>query len=184
MIEVMAAMLILALVCVAYSENQVSAIQLVKATRFRDTAVMLASQKMAELNFRIQTKGIEDLKDEEKGDFENDKFEGYSWSYQKKKVAPPDFTALMANIGADEEEGEGAAAQPQANLAGPMKMVMEVWGKSIMELRLEISWKEGEQSKSYSLMTHYMASDASKQIQGLVGGMMSGLQQGQGETPP
>lgn len=180
MIEVMAAMLILALVCVAYSENQVGAIQLVKSTRFRDTAVMLASQKMAQLDFRIKTKGIEDLKDEEKGDFENEKFEGYGWSYLKVKIPAPDFSALMS-MAVEAGEGEDESQTPQANLDGPMKMVMDIWAKSILELRLEITWKEGEQEKSYSLMTHYMASDASQQIQGLVGGLMSGMQQGDTE---
>lgn len=182
MIEVMAAMLILALVCVAYSENQVGAISLVKSTRYRDIAVMLASQKMAELNFRVQSKGIEDLKDEEKGDFDGEKFEGYSWRYTKAKVPPPDFSALMSAVGsAEEDEGEKSQS-PQNSIEGPMKAIMEIWGKSILELRLEIVWKESEQEKNYTLMTHYIASDANKQIEGMIGAMMGGMGAG-GSTP-
>jgi hypothetical protein len=189
MIEVMAAMLILALVCVAYSQNQVAAIQLVKATRFRNTAVMLATEKMAELNFIVQTKGIEEIKDEDKGDFDQENFEGYTWQLVKKNVPPPDFSALLSQASAGESE-DGEAAPQQANLEGPMKSIMDIWGKSIIELRLEILWKEGEQDKSYSLMTHYITSDATKQIQGFIGGMMSAYKQGagggdstQGKTP-
>lgn len=189
MIEVTAAMLILAMVCVAYSGNQISAISLVKSARNRDKAVMLASQKMAELDFRVQTRGIEDLKEEEKGEIEieteknSDKTVTYSWRYQKKNVPPPDFGALMSAMGGSEEDGE--QAPPQANLEGPMKMIMDLWGKSIMELRLEIVWMEGDQEKSYSLLTHYMASNASQQIEGMVGAMAGGAGQAAGgdQTP-
>lgn len=187
MIEVMAAMLILSLVCVAYSQNQVSAIQLVKSTRFRNTAVMLASQKMAEFNFIVQNRGIEELKDEDKGEFESENFEGFTWKTVKKKVPTPDFAALMSQVGGSGEEGaEDPTAAQKGGVDGPMKMIMDIWGKSIIELNLEVNWKEGEQEKSYTLMTHYIASDATKQIQGFIGGMVSGISQGTGtggETP-
>lgn len=181
LIEVMAAMLILALVCVAYSENQVGAIQLVKATRFREKSILLATQKMAEIDFLVQTKGLEILKDEDKGDFENENFEGYSWRYTRKQVPTPDFAALMGSTGVG-EEGE-PQAQQQGLEGGPMKMVMDMWAKSIMEVRLEITWKEGEQEKSYSLLTHYIASNASSQIQGLVGAMTGGAGAAAGGNP-
>ena len=71
------------------------------------------------------------------------------------------------------DEGEESGSQPpQAGFDGPMKMITDIWGKSIIELHLEIDWKEGEQVKSYTLMTHYIASDATKQIQGMIGGLM------------
>lgn len=171
MIEVMAAMLILALVCVGYSENQVAAIQLVKATRIRERAVMLAQQKMAELNFIVQNKGIEQIKDEEKGDFDSEKYDiPYTWKVWKKPVPPPDFTALLSMAGGGDEDGEDSGQQPA--VAGPMKMVMDIWGKSIVELHLEVLWSEGDQEKSYSVMTHYITSDATAQVQGLIGGLM------------
>lgn len=166
-------MLILALVCVAYSENQVGAIQLVKATRFRETAIMLAQQKMAETNFLVQTKGIEQVKDDDKGEFDQEKFEGYNWHMWKTKVPPPDFGSLIgsaSSMGGD----SGEPQTPQAGFEGPMKMITDIWGKSIMELHLEVTWKEGEQQKTYTLMTHYMTSDVNAQIQGLVGAMTGG----------
>lgn len=188
MVEVMAAMLILALVCVAYSENQVSAISLIKATRYRDTAVMLAQQQMAQINFRVQSRGVEDIKEDEKGEFDTEKFEGYSWHVTKKNVPPPDFQALLSAAGGAASEGEEASQQPQS-LAGPMKMIMDAWGKSIIQVNLEVLWKEGEQEKSYAIMTHYIASDANAQIQGLIGGMAGAMggggggQSGGGENP-
>ena len=179
LIEVMAAMLILVLVCVAYSENQVGAIQLVKATRWRETAIMLAQQKMAETNFLVQTKGIEVVKDDDKGEFDQEKFDGYTWHIWKTKVPAPDFGALIGTTGSTED---GASAAPQAGFEGPMKMITDIWGKSIMELHLEVNWKEGEQQKSYTLMTHYMTSDVNAQIQGLVGAMTGGAGASGGES--
>src|SRR5690348_16887314 len=120
MIEVMAAMLILSMVCIAYSENQVGAIQLVKATRFRDTAIMLASMRMSDINFLIQTKGVEFIKDEERGEFDQEKFPTYSWRTTKKPIPPPDFSALMSlakssGEGEDDESGEdGESSAPTA----------------------------------------------------------------------
>lgn len=171
LIEVMAAMLILALVCVAYSENQVGAIQLVKTTRFRQIAILLAQQKMAETNFLVKNKGIEQIKDDEKGEFDQEKYETFGWHIWKKNVAPPDFSALISQVGGDaKEEGQ----KQQGGFEGPMKSITDIWGKSIIELHLEVTWKEGEKEKSFTLMTHYMTSDASKQIQGLIGAMTGG----------
>jgi prepilin-type N-terminal cleavage/methylation domain-containing protein len=184
MVEVMAAMLILAIVCVAYSENQISAISLVKATRYRDTAIMLASKRMAEINFLVQSRGIEEVKDGERGDFDSEAFEGYSWTVTKKNVPAPDFAALLSAAGSTGEAEEGAEGGQAPNLEGPMKVIMEAWGKSIMELILEVKWTEGEQEKSYTLMTHYMASDANAQIQGIIGGMTGALSQGGGAEQP
>ena len=178
MIEVMAAMLILALVCVAYSENQVAAIQLVKATRFRETAIMLAQQKMADTNFLVKTKGIEQIKDDEKGEFDQEKYETFGWHIWKKNVPPPDFGSLMSMNTGETEGGENP--QPQGSFEGPMKSITDIWGKSIIELHLEVTWKEGEREKSFMLMTHYMTSDVSKQIQGLIGAMTGGA--GAGKT--
>lgn len=176
MIEVMAAMLILALVCVAYSGNQISAIQLVKATRFREMAIMLASQKMADIDFQVQTKGIEILKDTDQGDFDQEKFPTYRWTTAKIQIPPPDFSALMA-LGSGGEGAEGGEEQPQTSgsFEGPMKMITDAWGKSVMEVKLDVTWKEGEKEKSYSLMTHYIASNANQQIQGIVGAMTGGM---------
>ncbi|MEZ4845882.1 MAG: prepilin-type N-terminal cleavage/methylation domain-containing protein [Bdellovibrionota bacterium] len=179
MVEVMAAMLILAIVCVAYSENQVSAIQLVKATRFRDTAVMLAQQRMAEVNFLVQSRGVEEIKEDERGDFDSEKFEGYTWHITKKMVPAPDFSALLSAAGAGDSEESGGQQQP-TDLSGPMKMIMDAWGKSIMEVKLEVLWKEGEQEKSYSIMTHFMASNANAQIQGVIGGLAGAAAQAGG----
>jgi prepilin-type N-terminal cleavage/methylation domain-containing protein len=181
MVEVMAAMLILALVCVAYSENQISAIALIKATRFRETAVMLAQQRMAEVNLRVQTRGIEDIKEDEKGDFDSEKFEGYSWRVTKKNVPPPDFQALLSAASGSVSEDGQESQQPQ-DVAGPMKMVMDAWGKSILEVNLEVLWKEGDQEKSYTIMTHYIASDANAQIQGLIGGLAGAMGGAGGES--
>ena len=180
MIEVMAAMLILALVCVAYSKNQIGAIQLVKATRFRDTGIMLASQKMAETDFKVQDKGVEILKDDDKGEFDQEKFPTYAWHITKKQIPPPDFSSLMtlaAGSGSSDEEGgsdSGSQKPPSGSFDGPMKMITDAWGKSIFEVSLEINWKEGEKPKSYSLITHYISSTAVQQIQGIVGFMSGG----------
>lgn len=177
MIEVMAAMLILALVCVAYSGNQISAIQLVKATRFREMAIMLASQKMADIDFQVQTKGIEILKDSDQGDFDQEKFPTYHWTTAKIQIPPPDFSALMALGGGGDEAPEGGEdpSKTSGSFEGPMKMITDAWGKSVLEVKLEVLWKEGEKEKSYSLMTHYIASNANQQIQGIVGAMTGGM---------
>lgn len=184
MIEVLAAMLILAIVCVAYSGNQVGSIQLVKTTRFRETAIMLAAQKMADIDFQVQTKGIEIIKDADKGEFDQEKFPTYEWTSQKIQIPPPDFSALMA-VGSGEDSGEigedDAQQQTSGSFEGPMKMITDAWGKSIFEVKVAINWKEGENEKSYDLVTHYITSNATQQIQGIVG-TMTNMMGGAGGT--
>lgn len=177
MVEVMAAMLILSMVCIAYSENLIGAMKLVKATRARDTAIMLASEKMADIDFMVKDKGIEIIKDSDQGEFDQEKFASYTWKSAKKQIPPPDFSSLMSLASSSAEGEEGTdEEQPKTSgsFEGPMKMITDAWGKSVVELRLEVNWKEGEEEKSYSLLTHYISSNATKQIQGLVGSMTGG----------
>jgi general secretion pathway protein I len=185
MIETMAAMLILAMVCIAFSRNQTASIQLVKASRFRDRSIMLAKQRMAEIDFAVNDKGIESIKDEEQGEFDQEKYPTFKWKSTKSKIPAPDFNALIA-LGSGGEEGAEASADPapqQGGFEGPMKMVTDLWGKSIFQLALEIEWNEGEHPKSYRVLTHYIATDATKQIQGLIGSMTGGAAAATGATP-
>ena len=191
MIETMAAMLILAMVCIAFSRNQTASIQLVKASRFRDRSIMLAKQRIAEIEFAVKDKGIESIKDEDQGEFDQEKYPTFKWKTTKSKIPAPDFNALIALGSGGGEDGGEAAAEPQqqqGGFEGPMKMVTDLWGKSIFQVALEVEWNEGDHPKSYRVVTHYIASDATKQIQGLIGSMTGGAgaatgASSEGETP-
>lgn len=185
MIEVLAAMVILAMVCAAYSKNQLGSGRLIQSVRYRDTAIMLASQKMAELDFRIQTQGIELIKDEERGEFDQERFPSFTWRLVKKQIPPPDFSALMALSNSNEitiGEDESSKTQTAGSFEGPMKMVTDVWGKAVIELRLEIFWREGEreQEKDYVIWTHHISANAMNQIKAMVAGFGGG---GGGASP-
>src|SRR6185436_11262924 len=132
------------------------------------------------------------LKEDESGEFDQEKHPGFKWRYRVVKVAAPDFGALMTMAtGGDAEEGESKPKQNKAQnadlFAGPLQMIGKVWGEAIRELHVEVIWNEGKHEKSFETVTHLIASDATTKIQGLISSLTGGAYAaapGAGAAPP
>lgn len=164
MMEILAACILIGTAIVAMSRSQISALQLSAVVGKRNMALSLAEMKMTEMEWLISKDGIKAIKESEKGDFDEDAYEGFSWHVSRRMVPIPDIGALVGSMtGASEEE-------TQKTIAGPMKMISEVWAKAVAEVTVEILWGEGEKKKSLDLKTHFIDQEATKKVESMVGG--------------
>ncbi|MCB1198349.1 MAG: hypothetical protein KDK51_08235 [Deltaproteobacteria bacterium] len=171
LLEVLAALLLLAVSIVALSENQTQSIQLIQATQYRDKALLLAQSKMNETDRKVQEKGLSALKDSESGEFDQEQFPTYTWVITKEKIPVPDFVSLLSMSSGEQAEEDQFDTSA---LEGPLKAVTEIWGKAIRQVTVEVLWKQRNNEKSYRLVTHYVEKDAFGQVQGLVQGLTGG----------
>lgn len=169
----MAAVLILSISLIVLMDNQAKSMDMLGRARTADYATTLAITKMTELVTEVKEKGFGTLRDEETGEFDQEKYPTYRWRYWKVDVPPPDFEALI--LGVAKEAGEGTEQNKNAALfGGPLQAISKVWGDALKELHVEVIWGEGRAQRNYELVTQLIASDAVSQIQNAVMGMTGG----------
>lgn len=171
LLEVMFALVILAMSLIVLMQNQTQSVSLAERARGWDHATALASAKIAELSMIAQQQGIEKVKNEETGEFDQAKFPGYRWKSWTRPVPQPNFQALAGLASAENEEENPSAGA----MAGPMQMIAKAWNECLTELHVEITWGEGQTPRSFELTTHLLAKDTSIKIQGIVGALGAGL---------
>jgi hypothetical protein len=129
----------------------------------------LADAKMTELVKAAEKKGIDLLREEDKGEFDQEKYPGYRWTYRVQSIPTPDFAALISAAAPEDEETTQAASNAEL-LAGPLQAIGKAWGQSIRELRLEVAWGSEEHPRTVELVTHLISSDVGAQIQNVIAG--------------
>lgn len=172
LIEVLAALLILSVSIVALSQNQAQSVRLIETAQNRDQALILATSKMNEIDRRVQERGLADLKDAEKGEFDQERYEGFEWNMRKQKIPVPDFVSLVTMATGQSASEDSDEEFDTSAMQGPLKRITDIWGKAIRQVTVEVTWKDNERDteyKSYELVTHYVEQDAFNQVQGLIG---------------
>jgi len=173
-VEVMAALVILAISLVVLLDTQGRSMDLVGKTRDLDYAVNLARQKMTELTIQADREGVSALRDEESGQFDQEKYPDYRWTYRIVPVPAPDFAAMVgAAMGAD-PNAKDSGADNSALFAGPLKQIGKAWGDSIKELHVEVLWGSETRPKQFELVTHLIVPNALSQLQNVLGGITGG----------
>ncbi len=175
-IEVMVALVILTTSLIVLLDNQGRSMDLVRKARSADVAVELASEKMNELVAVSNEKGPTALKQEEGGEFDQEKFPGFKWRYRTLKVPTPNFAGLLGLAVGGDKENKDTSASNAALFEGPLQQIGKIWGEALRELHVEVTWPDGHGEKNYELVTHLISPDALGQVQGMVGGL--GGQQG------
>lgn len=179
LLEVLAAVIILSTTIIALSQNQTQSMQLIQTAQYYDKALFLAQSKMAEIDRSIQEKGLSALKDEEKGEFDQETYPGYTFFIKKEKIPVPDFAKLMSMTSGDEVPEDD---QESSGFEGPLKMITELWGKAIRQVTVEVTWKVRSSQQSYDLVTHYVEKDVFGQVQGLLNSLTGSQAGGQEES--
>ena len=171
LVEVLAAMVIMSVALVALLASQAQSVGLVDRAKKYDRATTLASAKLSELTMIASSQGTSAMKEEERGEFDQELHPGFRWRYEIRKVPAPNFAALLSAATGEEEE-----TQDQGNaalFAGPLQTIQDAWGESLRELRVEVLW--GEQTeKSVELVTHIIEGDPVTRVDGIVRGLGGG----------
>lgn len=175
-LEVMAAMMILSMGLIVLLGNQSQSIKLITKADQLDQAVYLATLKMSEITQIAKLKGIKAVPDDQNGTFEETQSQSqdFSWHVYKTSVALPDFSKMMPT-------GSSETAN-NAQMAGPMEMVMKTWQEAIFEVHVDVSWMDGKRKKSYELITHFIEPTSTNAISSLLQSLSGG--QGDGAKAP
>lgn len=167
-IEVIAALVILSISLVILLDTQGRSMDLVAKARSLDQAVMLAGSKMAEVLQEAEQKGVTAIRNEDSGEFDREKFDGYRWRYWIVQVPAPDFKTMLGVVEGAETEDARALASNLGAVEGYLQNIGDAWGKALRELHVEVAWGGEVKPRTYELVTHLLAPDAKQLLENVV----------------
>jgi len=178
LLEVMISLAILAVALVALSDLNGGAVQMQAYARRATQATLLLRGKMADIEEQLQKDGFSDFSDDKHGTFDDDEgAQGYEWRAEiLKPDVQMDASQLLQLLGAGGGAAAGgsaaAAAQatggapggvgsltaPGSPIAGILQnqatTFLETLKKSVREVRVTVSWKDGSQERNISASQH------------------------------
>lgn len=136
----------------------------VRNSRINNTAASLLERKMTEIEILYKDKSIDEIKEEDAGDF-GSMFPGYSWEMASKDFEMPDISSALVSRdgGADEM------------LLTIVKTTTEFIKKSVKEVSVTVSFKPKKGNEIHHTVTTYFV-DYTKDmdIPGMPGGGSGG----------
>ncbi len=132
----------------------------VRNSRINNTAASLLERKMTEIEILARDKPIEEIKDEDAGDF-GAMFPGYSWTMSAKEFEMPDLSSSLV-------AREGGADEMLLTI---VKTMTEFIKKSVKEVSVTVIFKPKKGNEIKHTVTTYLV-DYTKDIDvpGLGGG--------------
>lgn len=167
LIEVMAAVAILAVALTVIAESQQAGMRHVLRAKKMTIATMLAREKMVDLEDELFEEGFSEFNKEEEGKFEDVRLgklgEHFSWKLKIEKIELPtslDPNAMSDAITGGDEAAEASGIGGMAAMGGQMlssqfEMFRSVLEQSIRRVSLEVLWKEGRRKKSISVAAYF-----------------------------
>jgi len=105
---------------------------------------LLLERKTAEIEAKYQGKTLEEIPENEGGDF-GDGYGNYSWTFTTQEFAMPDLTPLLTKDGGVDEM-----------LLTMIKQMSEYINKSILEGTITVILTSGERQVKYALTTYFV----------------------------
>ncbi len=170
LLEVMISLAILAVSLVAISGLTGGAVAMEAYSRRATEATLLLRAKMNDLEDQLHKDGFSDFDDDKRGTFDEEGAPGFAW---RAEVLKPDVQLDPAQLlgmlglgpsttGSASSSGnrlpDGMAAATAALAGGPMAGMLqgqatgflETIKKSVREVRVTVSWKDGNEERSIS----------------------------------
>jgi general secretion pathway protein I len=181
LLEVMISLAILAVALVALSDLNGGAVQRQAYARRATQATLLLRGKMSDIEDQLQKDGFSDFSEDKHGTFDDEEGAagaGYEWRAEiLKPDVQMDAAQLLQLLGAGGQAaagGAGAAAAGQMPsgspggvgsltapgspvaglLQGQATTFLETLKKSVREVRVTVSWKDGSQERNISASQH------------------------------
>jgi general secretion pathway protein I len=164
LLEVMAAVAILALTLVVLLNIITTNVRATTHSHMITTATLLARGKMVSMEDKIIEVGFQDLNEEEDGTFEEDGFPNFSWEANIEKIELP------SDVGAKAQQSAGEASQKQSQGKDPMQALTGMVGgmmgmflepirvgleESVRRVTLRVFWNErGRPEQAVDLVTY------------------------------
>ncbi|MCM2280630.1 MAG: prepilin-type N-terminal cleavage/methylation domain-containing protein [Bdellovibrionaceae bacterium] len=153
LIEVLVAMMIIlgavVMVANAWSGN----VARLEKARINNTTALLLQRKMTEIEIQYKEKSIDEIPEEESGDFGN-AFPAYKWTMESKEFEMPDLSDMLISR-------DGGA---QSELLTIVRTMTDVFNKNIKEVTVSVLYTSRRTKKTIknSITTYFI--DYSKDI--------------------
>ena len=160
LLEVMISLAVLAVALVALSGLNGGAVAMQAYARRATQATLLLRSKMSDVEEQLQKDGFSDFNDDKHGNFEDDEGgAGYEWRAEiLKPDVQMDAAQLLGLFGIGSQGGAAALSAPGSPVAGMLQAqatgFLETLKKSVREVRVTVSWKDGTQERSISASQH------------------------------
>ena len=193
LLEVMVAMAILAGSLALILQSQTHGVLASNRSKLMTTATLLARGKLVALEDKLYEEGFSDIDQDDSGDFEEEGFGAFRWTWKVEKVELPSTADLQsagtASGGASSAAGalglpgaQGASAgtidaATQAVLA-EFDLIRGVLEGAVRKATLTVLWNEGSREQKLELQVYF--TDPTK-VDAAMGGM--GLGGGQPGLP-
>lgn len=168
LLEVMVSLGILAVALMAIADLNGGAVRMHVYSRDLTRAVQLARGKMLDLQVLLRKDGLSDFSKEYAGDFSDEKDPKYKWRAlvvrPEIELDPAELTSMVTSglgLGAESGSASGPETDPLSML-GPMAglvdrqftQMQETLKNSVREIRLTVSWKQGNREESFEVTEH------------------------------
>lgn len=149
LLEVILAVTILATALLLLSASWSAAFQRVRKAQLNFEIASLMERKMLEVEIKYRGKSLDEISEEDGGDF-GDKYPQYTWKLKSKKLEVPDIAATLASQ-------EGGAKD---ELVTVVKQLTESLSKSVKEVRVTIVYKPKDgKPLEYDVTTYFVNYD-------------------------
>jgi len=130
LLEVLAALALMSFTVLYIHQGMANTVKATLRSQFRAQATALAQQKMTEVEIEVKAKGFLALRDEEKGEFKNDKLNRFVW---KRRLERVDLGCFIPQAPGDEEGGG----------SGYFGLAAKAFEQAVRKIVVEVEWVEG-----------------------------------------
>jgi len=142
LIEVLAALLLFALAILGITQGQSGSVNSILRSESMTQAAALAEQKMTEIELELQKKNFESMKEEEKGEYKDEKLQQFKWI---RLIEPVDVGCFLPDKDDASDEQQGF-----------LSLVRKIFEKSIRKIVVRVEWMEGAKTRSTQYVQLYV----------------------------
>lgn len=153
LVETLMAVSILAFGLVIIGTTWGGNVMRLRKIRLNNEVAFLLQQKMTEMELKYQNVGVDQIKEEEAGDFGDD-FQDYSWEFKSQEFVMPDLSMLMDLRKENNQEMQSMI----------LKQIGEVLGKAVKEISVTVIVKKTKTRKEQRFTVSSYLVDFTKEM--------------------
>ncbi len=131
LIEVVLAMMIMASGLFILTNSWAGTYSRLQKTQVQVQIAALLERKIVELEREFKTQSLDNMKEEDTGDFGSE-LPGYTWEMKSQKVEFPDLSGIIGGVGDNQN----------LDLISIMKLFSEHLSKSVKEVKVAVTYKD------------------------------------------
>lgn len=159
LIEVVLAMMIMASGLFILTNSWAGTYTRLRKTQVQVQLAALLERKIVELEREFKTQSLDNIKEEDTGDFGTE-LEGYTWEMKSQKVEFPDLSGIIGGVGENQN----------LDLVSIMKLFSEHLSKSVKEVKVTVTYKDKKKPITVDVVFYVVDYDRPLPLPGGSGG--------------